>query len=84
MTPEQAAEVAHASQEGEITLALRNDLDGQFPETTGVVVNDLIEKLRPPAPVRKIIKREQKSTNTNAIIRFIRGSSVETRSVKTK
>ena len=76
--------MAHASQEGEVTLALRNDLDGQFPETTGVVVNDLIEKLRPSEPVRKIIKREKTGTNSNAIIRFIRGSSVETRSVNTK
>ena len=65
VTADQAEEVAHAENMGEIVLSLRNDLDVNVSALTGVDVDDLRSKLAPqpvivrrPKPVKKCREME--------------------------
>ncbi len=53
VTADQAEEVAHAENMGEIRLSLRNDLDVNFANLPGVDVGDLRSKLEVKKPVRR-------------------------------
>lgn len=62
VTADQAEQVAHAENMGDIVLSLRNDLDVNFAALEGVDVDDLRSKLEAPkvvrraAPVKKPVK----------------------------
>jgi pilus assembly protein CpaB len=53
VTADQAEQVAHAENMGEIRLSLRNDLDVNFASLPGVDVEDLRSKLEVKKPVRR-------------------------------
>ena len=61
VTADQAEEVAHAENMGDIVLSLRNDLDVTVTNLEGVDVNDLRSKLEAPKVVRrarpKVVKK---------------------------
>lgn len=76
VTPEQAEEVAHASDQGDITLTLRNDLDVGFAEVDGVDVRDITGDTR-PQPVRVAPRPVAAPEPQGAILQIIRGQDVE-------
>ncbi|MBN2797524.1 MAG: Flp pilus assembly protein CpaB [Deltaproteobacteria bacterium] len=63
VTPEQAEQLAHASQRGAITLLLRNDLDLQVAESDGVTTDILVGKKEPEVVAKKpVVRKEQGPT----------------------
>ena len=71
VTAEQAESMAYAEALGAITLALRNDLDIAYAETTGVDVDALRRKLEKPKAVRSRTRSKVKSDGSELLI--IRG-----------
>jgi pilus assembly protein CpaB len=72
VTAEEAESVAFAEALGDITLALRNDLDIAFAETTGVDVVDLRAKLEKPKPVRSRARKKSTADDGGSVL-FIKG-----------
>ena len=60
VTADQAEQVAHAENLGDIVLSLRNDLDMNFAALAGVDVDDLRSKLEAPKVVRRAAPRAPK------------------------
>lgn len=81
VTSEQAEQIAAATGEGSITLALRNDLDVDYAATQGIDVNKLlgIIKKRPKPRVRRVAPPEP----TSSKLRIIRGQTVEEQRFRT-
>ncbi len=76
VTAEQAETVAYAEAMGKITLALRNDLDIAYAETTGVDVDALRRKLEKPKAVK--VRAKPKPAPGNDLI-IIKGRKRETK-----
>lgn len=76
VTAEEAETVAYAENMGSITLALRNDLDIAYAETTGVDVDALRRKLEKPKAVRS---RAPKKADPGSELLIIKGSQRETK-----
>ena len=56
VTPDQSERLTLASTEGKIQLALRNPLDRETPETSGIRPGVLLGLVQPrPAPVRRAV-----------------------------
>lgn len=78
VTPEQAEQVAHAGERGEITLALRNDLDVGYADVDGVSVRDITgETVAAPAPVRTTPRPQPIAPEPGRTIQVIRGTKVD-------
>lgn len=74
VTPEQAQEVAHGADQGEITLALRSQQDISYEETDGVTTRDITGEVaaRPTPRPRPTAAPEP----TGSVLQIIRGTNV--------
>jgi pilus assembly protein CpaB len=74
VTPEQAEQVAHAERIGTITLALRNQEDGDFVDENGsIVTEDLLGKKEEPKDEKKPVKKKPKPVVEQPTLEIIRG-----------
>jgi pilus assembly protein CpaB len=80
VTADQAEELAHAEKMGRLRLSLRNDLDVNYADLTGVDVNSLMRRIQEASPTtivrRRIAKAEVK---TGSVLKMIKGSEVSTK-----
>jgi pilus assembly protein CpaB len=71
VTADQAEQIAHAENLGEIVLTLRNDLDVNFTPLAGVDIGDLRRKLEAPKVVRTrsgTIRTTKKCTEVTIVV----------------
>jgi len=77
VTPEEAEQVAHGSEMGKITLALRNDLDVTYADVTGANADDLTGREAPAPVVVHHTRPAPTPEPEHATIQIIRGTRVE-------
>jgi len=77
VTAEQALDVAHAENMGDIVLSLRNDLDVNYASLEGVDVGDLRRKLQAPE-VTRVYTKVKKPKKKCVELKNISGEDVET------
>lgn len=79
VTPEQAEDIAHADEMGEITLSLRNVQDVNYKNLKGADIDALLAKLKPKAKPAKPI-REVKASEPTGVwgnVKVVRGRAIE-------
>jgi len=69
VTADQAEQIAHAGNMGEIVLSLRTDLDVMDVQLHGVNIDDLRRQLAPtPQPVRQVVQHVKKNCHEFSMI----------------
>jgi pilus assembly protein CpaB len=75
-TADQAEQVAHAENMGEVTLTLRNDLDVTYADLSGVDIDDLRSVVQKAAP--KAVRKVQKTVKKCREFKIVSGADSRT------
>jgi pilus assembly protein CpaB len=84
VTAEEAEQLAHAEKLGRLRLTLRNDLDVNFSNLTGVDISALRGRIEDASPKETVRPRARRSTPKAAPtqgLKIIRGDSIEVKEI---